>query len=118
MGYLQGGNRDYASLMKALDKDGNGVIDYQEFITAAIDKATLLNKENLRAAFNLLDQDKSGMITIEELKAVFDTQGDKKDENLWEDIMSEVDKNKDNMISFEEFTEVMTEILKKQHFSM
>lgn len=30
--------------MNALDKDGNGVIDYQEFITAAIDKAALLNK--------------------------------------------------------------------------
>lgn len=37
--------------MKSLDKDGNGVIDYTEFITGAIDKAALLNKKNLQAAF-------------------------------------------------------------------
>jgi Ca2+-binding EF-hand superfamily protein len=41
--------------MEALDKDGNGVIDYQEFITAAIDKAALLNKKNLISAFQLID---------------------------------------------------------------
>lgn len=34
-----------------MDKDGNGVIDYTEFITAAIDKATLINKKNLVSAF-------------------------------------------------------------------
>jgi Ca2+-binding EF-hand superfamily protein len=37
--------------MKSLDKDGNGFIDYTEFITAAIDKTAFLNRENLRAAF-------------------------------------------------------------------
>ncbi len=41
--------------MSSLDKDGNGVIDYQEFITAAADKAALLNKKNLTAAFQMLD---------------------------------------------------------------
>lgn len=35
------------------------------------------------------------MITVDELKAVFDTHGEK-DENLWKEIMTEVDKNKDN----------------------
>jgi Ca2+-binding EF-hand superfamily protein len=37
--------------MRTMDKDGNGVIDYTEFITAAIDKAALLNKKNLISAF-------------------------------------------------------------------
>lgn len=36
------------------------------------------------------------MITVEELKACFDCHDEKKDEKLWEDIMSEVDKNGDN----------------------
>jgi Ca2+-binding EF-hand superfamily protein len=44
----------------------------------------------------MIDQDNSGMITIDELKAVFDTGADKKDESLWMEIMSEVDKNGDN----------------------
>jgi Ca2+-binding EF-hand superfamily protein len=82
--------------MQAMDKDRNGVIDYTEFITAAIDKVAVLNKKNLISAFQLIDTDNSGMITIDELKAVFDSSGDKKDESLWEEIMKEVDTNNDN----------------------
>jgi len=95
MGTVKGKSKEFKDIMLSMDKDGNGVIDYQEFITAAIDKATMLNKENLTQAFHAIDIDKSGMITVDELKAVFDTHGTK-DEKLWEDIMAEVDKNKDN----------------------
>ncbi len=116
-GQLGGTNKvmEYQQLMMSLDKDGNGVIDYTEFITGAIDKVTLLNKKNLETAFKLLDVDNSGMITVEELKLAFDTQGDKKDESLWLEIMREVDQNGDNEISYEEFSEAMTEILRKKH---
>ena len=69
--------------MDSIDKNGDGVIDYTEFITAAIDKALILNNTNLKSAFDLIDQDGSGSITIDELKAAFDSQG-KKDEELWE----------------------------------
>ncbi len=54
--------------MNSMDQDGNGVIDYTEFITAAIDKVALLNKKNLVSAFQLIDTDNNGMITVEELK--------------------------------------------------
>lgn len=98
-GKLKGNAAEYAEIMKNLDKDGNGFIDYNEYITAAIDKAAMLNKDNLKAAFDLLDTDNSGMITIDELKAAFDSHGDH-DESLWREIMNEVDKNKDGQISF------------------
>lgn len=106
---------EYKELMRTLDKDGNGVIDYTEFITGAIDKVALLNKKNLLSAFKMIDQDNSGLITVDELKAVFDTGGDKKDNSLWIEIMKEVDQNGDGQISYEEFTDAMTEILKKKH---
>lgn len=82
-------------MMRAMDSDGNGVIDYTEFITAAIDKVALLNKKNLVSAFQLIDLDNSGTITIDELKACFD-QADKKDDSLWEEIMQEADRDNDN----------------------
>jgi Ca2+-binding EF-hand superfamily protein len=44
------------------------------------------------------------MITVEELKEVFEGQG--KDEQTWDEIMEEVDKNNDNMISLKEFLDV------------
>jgi calcium-dependent protein kinase len=107
----KGGMKDYVELMKSLDKDGDGSIDYTEFITGAIDKATLLNVDNLTAAFKLLDADNSGTISIEELKHGFDSHGEKDDE-IWKEIMAEADKNKDGQISFEEFTEVMSSLMK------
>ena len=99
--------------MNSLDKDGNGAIDYQEFITAAINKVAILSKPTLQAAFKVLDYDNSGMITKDDLKAVFDTHGDKKDESLWLSIIEEVDTNKDNQISFDEFYEAMTCMFQK-----
>jgi len=37
-GKLKGNTKEYCKLMKELDRNGDGVIDYTEFITAAIDK--------------------------------------------------------------------------------
>lgn len=61
----------YIELMHSVDKDKNGYVDYQEFITAATNKAMLVNRENLMAAFRTFDRDESGKISIEELKGVF-----------------------------------------------
>lgn len=92
--------------MDDLDKDCNGVIDYTEFLTAAINKNKLLSQENLLTAFQMMDLDKNGSLTIDELKTVFELNG-AKDDSLWKQVMTEVDKNKDGIISFEEFTQVM-----------
>jgi calcium-dependent protein kinase len=43
-------------IMKTVDMDKNGCIDYSEFISATIDKRKLLSKERLRAAFSLFDK--------------------------------------------------------------
>ena len=50
-GKLKTSKIDYVDMMKSMDQDGNGVIDYTEFITAAIDKVALLNKKNIISAF-------------------------------------------------------------------
>mmetsp|Transcript_4957 Transcript_4957/g.3568 ORF Transcript_4957/g.3568 Transcript_4957/m.3568 type:complete len:181 (+) Transcript_4957:1041-1583(+) len=106
--------KGYFEVMDELDKNKDGFVDYTEFITAAIDKVQLLNNENLLAAFKLIDKDASGLITKNELQAVFDSNG-QKDPQLWEDIMREVDTNNDGQISMEEFTNSMTTYLKKVH---
>jgi len=85
--------------MISLDKNGDGVVSYDEFITAAVDKVALLNQKNIMSAFQLIDTDNSGTITIDELKGAFETDGHEKDGHLWMDIMAEVDKDGDNVIS-------------------
>lgn len=117
LGVLKGDTTQYEDIMNSLDLDGNGVIDFTEFITAAINKSTVLNRDNLKAAFALIDKDNSGLITIDELQAAFDSHGEK-DQQLWKEIMEEVDKNKDNEISFEEFLDAMAGLIKKKHLSV
>jgi len=105
---------EYLKIMEAIDKDHNKYIDYQEFIAAATDKTKLVNRETLQAAFRTFDRDSSGRITREELRMVFDTMGTRKDQTLWLEIMSEVDKDGDGQIDFEEFAGVMEEQVKRK----
>lgn len=103
---------DVQNMMKACDVNGDGKIDYTEFVAAAMQKDILLSNQNIRAAFNMLDLDGNGSISKEELKQVFGAEGH--DEAVWDDIMKEVDENEDSEISFEEFDAVMKSVLRQR----
>ena len=103
----------YEEIMTTLDKNCNGVIDYSEFLVAAADKERLLNMNNLRMAFSMMDLNGNGGISRQELKNVFETS-EKKDEELWVQIFDEVDINKDGEITFEEFKQTMDQIVVKR----
>jgi len=51
-----------------LDHNNDGKISYHEFMAGACDKASLNNEETLRMAFNVLDRDSDGYLSLEELK--------------------------------------------------
>ena len=42
---------EYRDLMMSLDKNGDGVVSFDEFISAAIDKVALLNQKNIMNTF-------------------------------------------------------------------
>ena len=71
LGLMRAGSQDWEQLVNQLDTNQDGKIDYGEFITAAVNRSRLLNEENLRIAFNLFDKDGNGLISKEELRAVF-----------------------------------------------
>lgn len=45
----------YNQIMDMCDTDGDGKIDYIEFIQSAINHKSLLNKENIKVIFDMLD---------------------------------------------------------------
>ena len=47
-----------------VDTDGNGSIDYSEFVTACIKKDKILSRKRLKSAFNIFEKDGSGDIDI------------------------------------------------------
>eukprot|EP00951_Prasinocladus_malaysianus_P049015 scaffold664770_cov55-Prasinocladus_malaysianus.AAC.1 len=52
-----------------MDIDGNGMIEYGEFLAATAKLNTLICEKNLEKAFRQFDRDGSGSITMDELKA-------------------------------------------------
>jgi len=54
-------------VLKAADTDGNGTINYTEFLAATIDAATFTRDSYLRTAFYMFDTDGSGKIDATEL---------------------------------------------------
>ncbi|KAL3522000.1 hypothetical protein ACH5RR_014834 [Cinchona calisaya] len=93
-------------LMEAADVDGNGTIDYIEFITATMHRHRLERDEHLYKAFQYFDKDHSGFITRDELESAMKDYG-MGDEDTIKEIISEVDTDNDGRINYEEFCAMM-----------
>ncbi|KAK9039942.1 hypothetical protein V6N11_015124 [Hibiscus sabdariffa] len=93
-------------LLEAADVDGNGTIDYFEFITATMHMNRIEREERLYTAFQHFDKDNSGYITMEELKQAL-RKYNMKDEKTIREIIAEVDTDKDGRINYDEFVAMM-----------
>ncbi|MCO5600236.1 hypothetical protein L7F22_054346 [Adiantum nelumboides] len=93
-------------LMDAADVDGNGTIDYLEFITATVHMNKMDREDHLYSAFQYFDKDNSGYITMEELEQALTKHG-MGDPEAIKDIIAEVDTDHDGKINYEEFVAMM-----------
>lgn len=95
-------------IIQEVDTDGNGYIDYNEFIKATISQKKIYSKENLKKAFDMFDLDGSGKISSVELQKIF-SMGEVAD-SLWSELVNQADKNFDGEIDFEEFSEFISQL--------
>lgn len=65
---------EWDEILDSMDTNGDGNIDFNEFLAAAYDRSKLLNDKNIKIAFDLFDKNKNGYITQQDLKAVFGVQ--------------------------------------------
>ncbi|OIW06238.1 hypothetical protein TanjilG_28763 [Lupinus angustifolius] len=93
-------------LMDAADVDNNGTIDYAEFITATMHRHKLDKEESLRKAFQYFDKDNSGYVTRDELRQAL-TEYKMGDEATIDEVIDDVDTDKDGKINYEEFVTMM-----------
>lgn len=99
-------------MFRAADKNKDGTIDYTEFISAAFKKDVLLSRTNLSGAFKQLDTNGDGAISKDELKQIFGGgHVAERGSVVWDDIMAEVDKDNDGVISFDEFVDSMRTVV-------
>ncbi|OMJ66818.1 hypothetical protein SteCoe_36202 [Stentor coeruleus] len=93
-------------IMREVDSDNNGFIDYSEFLKGSLDSSKVLSLENLKLAFQMFDQDGSGTISAGELKKVIAGKG-LADNKIWNDIIIQVDQNGDGEIDMLEFQKII-----------
>ncbi|KAL4442843.1 hypothetical protein ABPG74_010732 [Tetrahymena malaccensis] len=104
--------KEVDKIMKVIDKNDNGDIDYSEWVAATISREQLLSVQRLEMAFNIFDKDGSGSLQLSEFKEIFGGAG--VSEDVWKAVIKEVDKNGDGEISYQEFKEMMLKYIKDE----
>ncbi|EEY59682.1 protein kinase, putative [Phytophthora infestans T30-4] len=88
-------------LVKGIDIDGDGLVDYPEFLAATMKRNLANQKEHLINAFNYFDTTNTGHITKADLVQFMGS------EEQAQEVINDVDANGDGVISFEEFVAMM-----------
>ena len=72
--FISGDSDKFSShIMRIFDSDGNGILDFKEFLMA-IDIATCQTEESrLTWAFKLYDVDNDGVIEVDEMASILET---------------------------------------------
>lgn len=100
---------EFDDLLKSIDMNASGHLDYTEFVAATMDKRLYHQRDTLWAAFRLFDLDGDGKITHEELQKVLSggnvqkALGARKIENM----IREADGDGDGAVDFDEFCAMM-----------
>ncbi|KAG5565169.1 hypothetical protein RHGRI_001160 [Rhododendron griersonianum] len=82
---------DLQILMEAADFDGDGALNYGEFVTVSVHLRKLANDEHLHKAFAFFDLKKSGYIDLEELRAALGGEDDSNSDEVINAIMHDLD---------------------------
>ena len=92
-------------MMKCIDFDGNGFIEYEEFIRVALPKEKLFTETNLKTAFDMFDLDKNGTISLDEFKTILGI--DKlNDQKVNKELLKEIPIKENEEMTFEQFKQI------------
>jgi len=110
----QGGNVSISNTLKeidmdAFDLDGDGQIDWKEFVAGAINEHEVFNEESLYTVFQKADTDNNGTLSHSEIESYLG-----KDHELTRELMEEIKKSrgadvdiKDLKITLAEFNQLI-----------
>jgi len=96
-------------MINEVDADGNGTIDFEEFLSMMSKKAGHQDEDaELQEAFKVFDKDQSGKISKTELRQVMQSLGEKISDAELDEMIREADVDGNGEIDFAEFRKMMT----------
>ncbi|XP_021714294.1 calmodulin-like protein 1 [Chenopodium quinoa] len=98
-----------ANAFQVADKDGDGFIDFKEFMELHNNK---VKSKDIESAFRIFDSDGDGKISAKELMEVLRRMGQMYSLESCNKMIREVDNDGDGLINLAEFTTMMTTTLK------
>ncbi|KAK4262289.1 hypothetical protein QN277_027869 [Acacia crassicarpa] len=100
-------NAEAEKSFQVMDSDGDGSIDFKEFLEMYSGGGKVKESE-LRSAFQMFDLDGDGKISAEELCRVLKRLGESSSMSACIQMVKGVDGDGDGYIDFDEFTRMMT----------
>ena len=93
-------------LIEEIDEDGNGKIEFEEFLNTLANKS--VGDENIvKQAFAILDRTDSGYITLNDLRHAMLCLGENYTNEEINEMISLVDDDQDGVINFQEFNKLI-----------
>jgi Ca2+-binding EF-hand superfamily protein len=97
-------------IFASIDVNRTGVINYTEFLSATLETRGRIEDERIAEAFDKLDTDNRGFISKENICTVLGSKCTAKEcDDIINELMEEVDADKDGQISYEEFLSMFRE---------
>jgi len=95
-------------MINEVDADGNGTIDFPEFLTMMARKMKDTDsEEEIKEAFRVFDKDGNGFISAAELRHVMTNLGEKLTDEEVDEMIREADIDGDGQVNYEEFVKMM-----------
>merc|ERR1712108_66920 len=95
-------------MINEVDADGNGTIDFPEFLSLMARKMKDTDtEEELIEAFKVFDRDGNGFISAAELRHIMTNLGEKLTDEEVDEMIREADVDGDGQINYEEFVKMM-----------